>query len=90
MGAIERITVAVPTEMADVLRKSVEDGQYASEGEIIRDALNDWARTHRSNEAEVERLRRLVREADESGPPIPAEEVWDEIDALITSLENRG
>ena len=90
MGAIERITVAVPTEMADVLRKSVEDGHYASEGEIIRDALNDWARTHRSHEAEVERLRRLVREADKSGPPLPAEEVWEEIEALIANLEMRG
>lgn len=86
MGASERITVAVPTEMADALRQSVKDGEYASEGEIIRDALNDWALARKNDDAELERLR----EADESGPSIPAEEVWSEIEAQIKSYEHRA
>lgn len=90
MGAIERITVAVPTGMADALRQSVKDGEYASEGEIIRDALNDWALARKNDDAELERLREAVREADESGPSIPAEEVWAEIEAQIKSYEHRA
>lgn len=90
MGVVERITVALPAELAETLRRSVESGDYASEGEIIRDALNDWARTRRSEQADVERLRRLVRDADESGPPVPAQEVWNEIEALITDAERRA
>jgi antitoxin ParD1/3/4 len=42
MGAIERLTITLPTEMAGVVKGAVDDGDYASTSEVIREALRDW------------------------------------------------
>lgn len=83
MGAIERITVTMPAEMADALREAVEGGEYASTGEIVREALRDWTRQREADRQELEELREAVRIGDESGPSIPAEQVFTELRAII-------
>ncbi len=42
MAAIERLTITLPSEMAAVVKSAVEDGDYASTSEVVRDALRDW------------------------------------------------
>jgi antitoxin ParD1/3/4 len=42
MADIERITIALPTPMADLVRAAVEAGEYASASEVFRDALRLW------------------------------------------------
>jgi antitoxin ParD1/3/4 len=42
MGAIERLTITLPADMAGVVRGAVNDGDYASTSEVIREALRDW------------------------------------------------
>lgn len=42
MGAIERLTITLPAEMAGVVKGAVNDGDYASTSEVIREALRDW------------------------------------------------
>jgi len=42
MPSIERLTVTLPTDMADIVKEAVEDGDYASSSEVIREALRDW------------------------------------------------
>jgi antitoxin ParD1/3/4 len=42
MGAIERLTITLPTDMAGVVKGAVDDGDYASTSEVIREALRDW------------------------------------------------
>jgi antitoxin ParD1/3/4 len=42
MGAIERITITLPAEMAGLVKGAVDDGDYASTSEVIREALRDW------------------------------------------------
>ena len=39
MGAIEHLTISLPTTLADKMRASVAAGDYANESELIRDAL---------------------------------------------------
>ena len=39
MAQIERLSIAIPTPMADTVRQAVEAGEYASTSEVIRDAL---------------------------------------------------
>jgi antitoxin ParD1/3/4 len=41
MSAIERMTITMPAEMAAVVKKAVESGDYASTSEVIREALRD-------------------------------------------------
>ena len=39
MSTIERMTITVPSEMAAILRQSVDGGEYASTSEVVREAI---------------------------------------------------
>lgn len=42
MPEIERLTITLPSEMAAVVKNAVEGGDYASNSEVVREALRDW------------------------------------------------
>lgn len=42
MAGIERLTITLPNEMAVLVKGAVEEGDYASTSEVVRDALRDW------------------------------------------------
>ena len=42
MSAIERMTITLPADMAGMVKGAVDEGDYASTSEVIRDALRDW------------------------------------------------
>jgi putative addiction module CopG family antidote len=42
MPNVEKISVALTSEMAAFVRDVVESGEYASSSEVIREALRDW------------------------------------------------
>lgn len=42
MAAIERVTITLPADMAGMLKGAVEEGDYASSSEVVREALRDW------------------------------------------------
>lgn len=88
MSTIERLTITVPAEMAAIVRNAVEAGDYASTSEVVREALRDWTRQHDTERRELETLREAIRVGLDSGPGIPAEEVYAELQALIA--ERRG
>jgi antitoxin ParD1/3/4 len=75
MPKIDKVSIALPTDMLGEIRAAVETGEYATTSEVVREALRDWRAKRRLQQAEIEELRRLIREGDESGPSIPADEV---------------
>jgi antitoxin ParD1/3/4 len=79
--AAERMTITVPSEMAAILRHSVEGGEYASTSEIVREALREWTRRRDSELRDLEALREAIKVGLDSGPGIPAEEVFAELRA---------
>jgi antitoxin ParD1/3/4 len=42
MAGVERLTITLPADMAGLVKSAVEDGDYASTSEVIREALRDW------------------------------------------------
>ena len=42
MGAIARLTITLPADMAGLVKGAVNEGGYASTSEVIREALRDW------------------------------------------------
>lgn len=42
MAEIERLTITIPAEMAAEVKAAVNGGDYASNSEVVRDALRDW------------------------------------------------
>jgi len=83
MSKVEKISIALTQEMAATVKGAVENGEYASTSEVIRDALRDWEQRRRARKAALERLGKLIDEGINSGDAIPAEEVLARIRAKI-------
>lgn len=77
MTAVERMTITMPSEMADTLRKTVAGGEYASASEVVREALREWTRAWDSEQRELE----MLRDAIKAGLDIPADQVFAELRA---------
>ena len=67
MADIERLSIALPAPLADSVRRAVEEGEYASTSEVIRDALRLWESRRQLRERDVEILRRRWDEGKASG-----------------------
>lgn len=39
---LERLTITMPAEMAAAIKQAVDDGDYASTSEVVREALREW------------------------------------------------
>lgn len=61
MSNIERLTVTMPSEMADSIRTVVATGGYASNSEVVREALRDW---QAKREAQLREIAALQRDLD--------------------------
>jgi antitoxin ParD1/3/4 len=76
---VEKLSIALPAEMAALLREAVESGEYASASEVVRDALRTWKRKRKLETLELGELRRLIREGTESGPGADAARVFSRL-----------
>ncbi len=67
-GNIEKLSVALPTDMANLVRRAVDTGDYASSSEVISEALREW-KTRRATRTEaLAEMRKLWEEGITSGP----------------------
>lgn len=62
MSQIERMTIALPLEMASIVKHAVECGDYASSSEVFRDALRYWKQKRQLEKQELERIKIAVAE----------------------------
>lgn len=81
MPAVERMTITMPADMAETIRQTVAGGEYASTSEIVREALRDWTRNRDAERRDLETLRAAIKAGLESGPGIPADQVFAELRA---------
>jgi antitoxin ParD1/3/4 len=63
MPTIEKLSIALPTEMAAQIRSAVGAGEYASNSEVVRDALRDWTHKRNLREQGLANLRKMWLEA---------------------------
>ncbi len=64
-NSIERMTVTVTPEMALNMRAAMDEGAYASNSEIVREALRDWQHKRRVQASELAALRAEIAAADD-------------------------
>jgi antitoxin ParD1/3/4 len=81
MPAVEKISIALPLEMAAKVRKVVETGEYASSSEVVRDALHEWMLKRDLRQHGLDELRNLWRQAQEDKSPGAA------VDEILDRLE---
>jgi antitoxin ParD1/3/4 len=62
------------------VRGLVESGRYASASEVLRDSLRLLEDREEQRQAKLAALRDDIRKGIESGPGIPAEQVFDRLE----------
>src|SRR5277367_1070968 len=81
MPTVEKISIALPAEMATLVRGAVETGEYASASEVVRDALREWTWKRNLRQRGIEELRRLWQQAaEDDSPGLSVDEVFDELE----------
>lgn len=63
MANVEMISVALPADIAELVREAINSGEYASANDVMRDALCEWShkRELQSGLAELRKLWRHSR-----------------------------
>lgn len=66
MASIEKISVALPTDMLELVKNAVKTGDYATTSEVIREALREWKARRQTREEAIAEVRKLVQEGLQS------------------------
>jgi antitoxin ParD1/3/4 len=69
-----------------LVRHLVDSGRYTSASEVIRDALRLMEEREELRTTKLEALREAIRQGVESGPDIPAEDVFQSLEARISGF----
>ena len=76
MQNVERLSITLPLEMARLIRSKVEEGGYASNSEVIREAMRAWQDQEQLRAQRVATVRARIAEADaETAAPLSDAEV---------------
>ena len=68
MADVRKLRVTLKPDLADIVRQAIETGEYASQDEIVSEALLEWHLRRALNPTDREALRRLWDEGVTSGP----------------------
>ncbi len=71
----EKLSISLPTDMAQMIRRQVEGGAYASNSEVIREALRLWQDRERERERRLEAIQGKIDEAINDPIRLTPEEV---------------
>ena len=64
----EKLSISLPADMARLVRRQVEDGGYASNSEVIRDAQRLWQQRAEEKGERIEALRAALDKAAAAPP----------------------
>jgi antitoxin ParD1/3/4 len=68
MANVEKISIALPADMAALVRSAVEASDYASISDVIREALREWKARRAARSDAISEIRRLWGDGITSGP----------------------
>jgi antitoxin ParD1/3/4 len=91
MQNVERLSITLPTEMARLIRAKVEEGGYASNSEVIREAMRAWQAQEQLRADRLAGIRAKIAEADaDPRPSLSEEEVDRHFEARRRTTAHRG
>ena len=87
MPAVEKISIALPAEMAANVRKAVETGEFDSTSEVVRDALHEWMLKRNLRQQSLDELRSLCGQAQQDKTPgALVDEIMDRLELKYQAL----
>ncbi len=77
---------AIGSHFESFIKQKVESGRYSSASEVVRDALRLFEEHEELRATQIKNLRRQLQEGRDSGPDIPADRVFDRLEAKYSNL----
>ncbi|MGR6430357.1 ribbon-helix-helix domain-containing protein [Rhizobium sp. PAMB 3174] len=80
MANVEKISISMTPQQAELLRDAVDSGAYASSSEVVREAMREWSAKWLQRRDDIARLKALWAEGKASGAAaeIDMEQLLDE------------
>lgn len=92
MANVEKVSVALTPEMANMVREVVAAGEYASASEVMREALRDWKFRRTQRDQAIHELGRLWDEGMASGNAVDGNQAFarikNKLDAKIAERKS--
>lgn len=83
----EKLSITLPAEMVEVIRKNVESGRYASTSEFLREAMRTWLRDEEEHTERLASIRnRISASLSDPRPSISLDDAFARLDAHTSSL----
>ncbi len=73
MSKVQKISIALTPELNEMVKKAVASGDYATNSEVVREALRRWKTFEKAKKQALAHMRALIKEGIDSGPG----EEWD-------------
>lgn len=70
MPNVEKVSVSMTPQHAELLRDAVSSGAYASGSEVVREAMRDWSAKWIQKRDDIAKLRAMWEEGKASGPAV--------------------
>ena len=77
---------AIGDHFEQFIKVQLESGRYSSASEIVRDALRLMEEREQLRQIQLEQLRQQIQAGIDSGPSIPAEEVFNRLSAKYQAM----
>jgi antitoxin ParD1/3/4 len=77
---------ALGSQFERLIGKLVKSGRYNSKSEVVREGLRLLLDREQEREAKIAALREAFRQGIESGPRIPADQVFDRLEAKYRKM----
>jgi antitoxin ParD1/3/4 len=72
------------------IEEKVRSGRFGNASEVVRAGLRLLEDQERRRELELEKLRQNIHERRRSGPPRPADEVFERLEAKYREMASRA
>lgn len=74
MSRVEKVSVALTSEMVASVRKAVDSGEYGSASEVMREAMRDWMLRRAQRGEAIAQIGKLWDEGVASGLAVDGDE----------------
>jgi antitoxin ParD1/3/4 len=85
----EKLSISLPVDMARMVRRQVEEGGYASNSEVIRDALRVWQEREHDRERRLDVIRAKIDEARADPVRYTADELRQHFERLFQEADKK-
>lgn len=80
----EKVSITMTPDMLRLIQQTVENGEYASTSEVVRDAIRMWQREREEFAAHLEAVRtRVQRSQSDPRPSLTQEQAEEELERFF-------